>query len=78
MATVKVIKNRKGYTVKVVPDSKKLEYISENDVEMDMRATQAVKNAVEKAKICKKPVAKYDLKTKRAYIEYPDGEKKYV
>ena len=29
-------------------------------------------------KICKKPIAKYDMVTKSAYVEYADGEKEYV
>jgi hypothetical protein len=45
---------------------------------MDKRAVQAVKSAVNKAKICKKPVAKYDKVAKKAYIQYSDGVKKYV
>ena len=50
--------------------------ISENDREMDYRATAAVQSAIDKAKICKKPIAKYDPVTKRAYVEYANGEKK--
>jgi len=52
--------------------------ITESDAEMDSRATAAVKSALDRAKVCKKPVAKYDVITKRAYVEYSDGEKRYV
>lgn len=52
--------------------------ISERDVEMDNRAAAAVRSAITKAKVCKKPIAKYDPVTQKAYIEYSDGEKKYV
>lgn len=52
--------------------------ISENDSEMDKRAAYAVKAAIKKAKICKKPVAKYDAAQKKAYIEYANGTKKYL
>ena len=52
--------------------------LSDSDKEMDYRATEAVKAALHRAKICKKPIASYDADTKRAYIEYPDGERKYV
>lgn len=52
--------------------------VSANDVEMDARAKEAVKSAIEKAKFCKKPVAYYDPVTKRAYVEYPNRERKYV
>lgn len=45
---------------------------------MDSRAIAAVRAALDRAKVCKKPVAKYDVVTKRAYVEYADGEKKYV
>lgn len=62
----------------VVKDSNQRDYISESDAEMDARAVEAVRAAISKAIFCKKPVAKYDLETKRAYIEYPDGERKYV
>lgn len=68
----------KKLSVKVVHGSKQNNYISANDAEMDARATQAVKAAVAKAQFCKKPVAKYDLTTKRAYVEYANGERKYV
>lgn len=62
----------------VVKDTDQSPYISDNDAEMDARAVQAVKSAIAKAVFCKKPVAKYDIKEKRAYIEYPNGEIKYV
>lgn len=62
----------------VVKDSNQRAYISENDAEMDARAVEAVRAAVSKAVFCKKPVAKYDVEAKRAYIEYPNGDKKYV
>ena len=39
--------------------------ISENDSEMDKRAAYAVKAAIKKAKVCKKPVAKYDVVQKK-------------
>lgn len=45
---------------------------------MDKRASYAVKSAIEKAIICQKPIAKYDIDSKKTYIEYANGEKKYV
>ena len=45
---------------------------------MDNRASAAVRSAIDKARVCKKPIAKYDPVTQKAYIEYSDGEKKYV
>lgn len=53
------------------------DFISESDAEMDYRAEEAVKAALHRAKVCKKPIARYDMDTKRAYIEYPNGERKY-
>ena len=53
-------------------------FISENDAEMDKRASAAVQSALDRARICKKPIAKYDLATQKAYIEYGGGVKKYV
>lgn len=52
--------------------------ISENDSEMDKRTAYAVKAAIKKAKVCKKPVAKYDVVQKKAYIEYANRTKKYL
>ena len=42
--------------------------ITESDAEMDSRATAAVKSALDRAKVCKKPVAKYDTVTKHRVI----------
>ncbi|HJB19475.1 MAG TPA: hypothetical protein H9782_09510 [Candidatus Bariatricus faecipullorum] len=52
--------------------------LTDRDREMDKRATRAVKAAVEKAKVCRKPVAGYDIERKKAYIEYADGKRQYV
>ena len=46
--------------------------LSKSDREMDTRAVAAVKSAIYKAKICKKPIAKYDPVLKTVYIEYAD------
>lgn len=51
--------------------------LTESDTEMDERAVEAVKAAINKAKICKKPIAGYDKK-KQAYVEYANGERKYA
>lgn len=78
--TMDIIKERTGkkHSVKVISSTDQKKYISDKDLEMDARAKQAVKAALAKAEFCKKPVAKYDLKTKRVYVEYADGEKKRV
>jgi hypothetical protein len=75
MSTVKL---KNGKNIKVVAAFERQNAISKNDAEMDERAVQAVKSAVNKAKICKKPVAKYDKVAKKAYIQYANGEIKYV
>ncbi len=54
------------------------EIIGERDAEMDRRATAAVNSAIQKAKVCQKPIGKYDAKSGRAYMEYADGRKEYV
>ena len=69
--------NGEKYTINVVtgdPD----ESLTENEKEMDYRARKAVEFALEKAKVCKKPIARYDAETRRAYLEYPNGEREYV
>ncbi|MDE6625269.1 MAG: hypothetical protein K2K56_02730 [Lachnospiraceae bacterium] len=75
-----VVKKRDGetYVIKVVSPEEQNQVLSSSDIEMDARARQAVKAAIEKAEFCKKPVARYDIETKRAYIEYADGVRKYV
>jgi hypothetical protein len=75
MGTV-TLKN--GRNIKVVAENERQSAISDSDAEMDERAVQAVKSAINKAIICKKPVAKYDTVAKKAYIQYADGVKQYV
>ncbi len=70
--------NGKKTEVKIIYDKDQSEYVTENDIQMDIRGKMAVKAAIEKARICKKPIAKYDKVTKRAYLEYANGEKKYA
>lgn len=52
--------------------------LSETDIEMDYRAKETVKAAINRAKICKKPIAKYDLVNRKAYIQTTDNKKIYV
>ncbi len=52
--------------------------LTPSDIEMDRRGTAAVNAAIERAKICKKPIARYDAETKRAYLEYADGRREYA
>ncbi len=72
------VRSRNGKTIKVVTSVDQSGIISSRDAEMDARAVEAVKTAVAKAKFCKKPIAKYDKETKKAYVEYADGVRKYV
>lgn len=73
--TIKLDGNR---SITVVSADNSKTAISENDAEMDTRAKEAVRSAINRAKTCKKPIAKYDRKTKKAYIETADGVKTYV
>ena len=52
--------------------------ITKESPEMDKRAREAVRAAINRATTCKKPIAMYDKQRKQAYIATPDGEKKYV
>lgn len=67
-----------GRVVKVINNTEKQANLSQEDKDMDIRAKEAVKAALEKAKICRKPIARYDIETKRAYIEDADGNRRYV
>lgn len=77
MSDIKIRRTTK-YSVKVISPDNSSAAVSQTDAEMDLRAKQAVRSAIEKAKCCKKPVAHYDTVTKRTYVEYPNGEKRYV
>lgn len=70
--------NINGMAVKVIDNTEKQDNLSQEDKDMDIRAKEAVKAALEKAKVCKKPIARYDIETKRAYIEDPEGNRRYV
>lgn len=75
MVTEKIVNDKK---IKVVSEKSCKQEISSRDSEMDNRAISAVKAAVSKAIICKKPIAKYDVENKKAYIQFANGEIKYV
>lgn len=65
-----------NHSIKVV-DSNEAN-VSPEDEAMDKRVTAAVRSAIKKANVCNKPVAKYNIRTKKAYVEQTNGEKKYV
>ena len=46
--------------------------------DLDRRFKEAIRLEIEIKKIQGLPVAKYDIETKRAYLEYPDGRKEYA
>lgn len=75
---MKTVKVKSGRLINVVNDTEHSNYISCNDEEMDARAVEAVRTAVNIAKFCQKPVARYDIQTKKVYVEYADGDRKYV
>lgn len=64
------------YTI-VYPDDKD-QGLSESDLEMDRRAKEAVRAAIEKARFLRNPIALYDDEKEQSYIEYPDGSRKYA
>jgi len=75
------IKKIGNMTVKVISGndlSLQKNIISRNDAEMDRRAEAAVQSAIDRARICQKPIAGYDVATKRAFVEYADGSIQYV
>lgn len=75
---MEIVKTKSGNIIKVVSYEEEKNILTESDREMDERAVEAVKAAINKAKICKKPIAGYDKEKKRAYVEYANGERKYV
>lgn len=75
------IKKIGNMTVKVISGndlSLQNSIISSNDAEMDRRAEAAVQSAIDRARICQKPIAGYDVANKRAFVEYADGSIQYV
>ena len=69
------ISTKGGKEIKIITVAEEC-VLSPSDSEMDARAVEAVKAAINKARFCKKPVARYDKERKAAYIEYSNGERK--
>lgn len=44
-----------------------------NDNVVVRNARLAVKTELEKKRMCKQPIAKFDLNSKEVHLEYPDG-----
>lgn len=55
--------------VKVVSPKSKRKVLTASEIEMDKRAENAIKAAIKKAKICKKPVARYDVSSNEIAFE---------
>lgn len=72
------VRTKSGKVIKVVSHGEEKNILTVSDAEMDKRAVEAVRAAINKAKICKKPIAGYDKDKKIAYVEYANGEKKYA
>ena len=74
-----IVKMKNGKNIKVVSTiEEEKNTLTPSDNEMDERAVEAVKAAINRAKICKKPIAGYDKVRKTAYVEYANGERKYT
>ncbi len=73
---IKTIITKSGQKVRVVYG--KDPSLTESDREMDIRANEAIKAALNKAVVCKKPIARYDKECKKAYLEFPGGLKQYA
>lgn len=71
------VTTKKGRVIQIASSGDK-STLTASDREMDRRATEAVKAAIHRAKVCNKPIAGYDSESNRAYLEYPNGERKYA
>lgn len=71
-----LLSNNRLVTV-VSPENAKA-VLSETDIEMDYRAREAVKAAINRAEICKKLIAKYDVANRKAYLQTADNNKIYI
>ena len=72
------VSTKSGKVIKVVSQEEEKSTLTVSDNEMDKRAVEAVKAAINKAKICKNPIASYDNEKKLDYVEYANGERKYA
>lgn len=75
---MKTVSTEDGRVIEVIPREEEKNILTASEIEMDRRAVEAVKAAINKAKICKKPIAGYDRERRAAYIEYPNGEREYA
>ncbi len=74
----KTIILKDGRSVKVFSPENAQSKLTKAEIEMDYRAREAVKAAVSRAIICKKPIAKYDAESGKAYLQTADNKKIYI
>ncbi len=72
------VSTKSGKIINVVSREEESKTLTLSDREMDARAVEAVKAAINKARVCKNRRAGYDNETKKAYIEYANGDIKYA
>lgn len=72
------VRTKNGKIIKVISREEEKNILTSSEHEMDVRAVGAVEAAINKARICKKPIAVYDKNKKVAYVEYANGERKYA
>ena len=56
------VNTKSGKIINVVSREEESKTLTLSDREMDARAVEAVKAAINKARVCKKPIAGYDKK----------------
>ena len=49
-----------------------------SDEELTERFKEAIRLDNEERRIKGEPIAKYDMEKRKAYLEYPDGRKRYA
>lgn len=57
---------------------KKMTHSNGEDSELTKKFRMAVKLELKKKKILGIPIAKYDARRKKAYLEYADGKREYA
>lgn len=59
------VSTKSGKIINVVSREEESKTLTLSDREMDARAVEAVKAAINKARVCKKPIAGYDKENKK-------------
>ena len=70
--------NLNGMTIKVIDAQEKDAFLTQDDKDMDIRATAAVRAALNKAKICGKPIARYDIRSPKEHLLNMRTERKNI